>query len=257
MKNIAVITGASSGIGKQFTESLNTYGIFDEVWVIARRTERLEALKENIPFSVKTIGLDLSQRECFDIYKKLLSEEKPNITLLINCSGYGKFCGTCDISLEENLNMVDLNCNAVVAMCQHSIPYMTSGAKIMNIASVAAFQPIPYINVYAATKSFVLSFSRGLNRELKSKGISVMAVCPFWTKTEFFNRSIDKSKDVVVKKYIAMYTSEQIVSRAWKDLKKGKDVSIYGVKATVQAWMVKIAPHNFVMNVWMKQQELN
>ena len=83
-----------------------------------------------------------------------------------------------------------------------------------------------------------------------------MAVCPFWTKTEFFNRSIDPGTDPVVKKYIAMYTPKQIVARAWRDLKKGKDVSMYGFKARAQALMVKIAPHNFVMSFWMNQQKL-
>ena len=256
MKNIAVITGASSGIGKKFAETLKDQGKFDEVWVIARRKERLEALKSLIPFPVKSIALDLSDKASFKTYETLLSIENPNIRLLINCSGYGKFCATMDASVEDNLNMMDLNCGAVLAMCQLSIPYMEKGAKIINIASVAALQPIPYINVYGATKSFVLSFSRALHRELKRDGISVMAVCPFWTKTDFFDRAIDEDKERVVKKYIAMYTPEQIVSRAWSDLKKGKDVSMYGFKARGQALLVKLLPHSFVMSVWMKQQEL-
>ena len=126
----------------------------------------------------------------------------------------------------------------------------------MNIASVAAFQPIPYINVYAATKAFVLSFSRALNRELKSRGIGVTAVCPFWTKTEFFNRAIDESENPVVKKYTAMYEPEQIVGRAWRDLKRGRDVSKFGFVARFQAALAKILPHSFVMSYWMRQQKL-
>ena len=161
-----------------------------------------------------------------------------------------------DTPVEENLNMIDLNCEAIVALCQHTIPYMQKGAKIINIASVAAFQPIPYINVYGATKAFVLNYSRALNRELKKNGITVTAVCPFWTKTEFFNRSIDKDKDAVVKKYVAMYMPEQIVQRAWKDMKKGKDVSMYGFTARTQTLLAKILPHSFVMSYWMNQQKL-
>ena len=256
MKNIAVITGASSGIGKKFAETLKDQGEFDEVWVIARRLERLEELKNVIPFPIKPIALDLSDKASFKTYETLLSLEKPNITMLINCSGYGKFSATTETSVEGNLNMMDLNCGAVLAMCQHSIPYMESGAKIINIASVAAMQPIPYINVYGATKAFVLNFSRALNRELKKEGISVMAVCPFWTKTDFFERAVDDDKEKIVKKYIAMYTPQQIVNRAWQDLKKGKDVSMYGFKARGQALLVKLLPHKLVMSVWMKQQEL-
>ncbi len=256
MKNIAVITGASSGIGKKFTETLKDHGAFDEVWVIARHAEKLEALKETIPFAVKPIPLDLSKRENLKTYEALLAEEKPNITLLINCSGYGKFCAMTDENVDGNLNMMDLNCGAVLAMCELSLPYMTKGAKIINIASVAALQPIPYINVYGATKAFVLSFSRALNRELKKQGISVMAVCPFWTKTSFFDRAIDEDKERVVKKYVAMYTTDQIVTRAWRDLARGKDVSMYGFKARGQALLVKLLPHSLVMSVWMKQQKL-
>jgi len=256
MKNIAVITGASSGIGKKFTETLAEHGTFDEVWVIARREGRLEELKSKLPFPVKPVALDLSDAESHKKYAALLEEEKPQISLLINCSGFGKFCATLDTPLEENLNMVDLNCKAVMAMCQNSIPYMQKGAKIINIASVAAFQPIPYINVYGATKAFVLSYSRALNRELRSRGISVTAVCPFWTKTEFLNRAIERQENAVVKKYVAMYVPEQIVKRAWRDAERRRDVSKYGFVARFQMLLAKILPHSFVMSYWMHQQKL-
>ena len=112
-------------------------------------------------------------------------------------------------------------------MCQASLPYMTKDSNIINIASVASMQPVPYINVYAASKAFVLSFSRSLNREFKKQGIYTTAVCPFWTKTEFFDRAT-QDENAVVKKYVAMYKSEQIVKRAFRDAKKKKDVSKFG-----------------------------
>lgn len=256
MKKIAVITGASSGIGKHFAETVTQAGTFDEIWIIARRIDRLQELANSMPIPTRPIALDLSEKASFDTYAALLEEEKPDVALLINCSGFGKFCATMETPVDVNLNMVDLNCTAIVAMCQISIPYMKKGAQIINIASVAAYQPIPYINVYGATKSFVLHFSRALNRELKKDGISVTAVCPFWTKTEFFSRSIDKEKNPVVKKYVAMYTPEQIVSKAWKDVKKGKDVSMYGFTAKTQTLLAKLLPHSFVMSFWMDQQKL-
>ena len=256
MKKIAVITGASSGIGKHFAETVKQAGTFDEVWIIARCIDRLQELADSMPFPARPIALDLSDKASYEAYAALLEEEKPNVALLINCSGFGKFCATMETPVEVNLNMIDLNCAAVVAMCQTSIPYMQNGAKIINIASVAAYQPIPYINVYGATKSFVLHFSRALNRELKKDGISVTAVCPFWTKTEFFNRSIDKEKNPVVKKYVAMYTPEQIVGQAWKDVKNGKEVSMYGFTARTQTLLAKLLPHGFVMSYWINQQKL-
>lgn len=241
-------------MGRCFAERIGEFGSFDEVWVIARRLERLEALE--LPFPVRPISLDLTDRESFKKYRELLKAEQPEVALLINCSGFGKFSATMESDVATNLNMIDLNCGAVMALCQLTVPYMPKGSHILNIASVSAFQPVPYINVYAATKAFVLSFSRGLDRELRSLGIKVMAVCPFWTKTEFFGRAIEEDKEKVVKKYIAMYTPDQIVTRAIKDLKKGRDVSICGFKAKFQTLLVKLVPHKFVMNVWMKQQSL-
>ena len=254
-KRIAVITGASSGMGRRFAETIGEYGErFDEIWVIARRLERLKELKT--PYPVRALPMDLTDRGSYEEYARLLAEEKPEVRLLINCSGFGRFRSSFDAPLDDNLNMLDLNCGAVLAMCQLTEPYMSAGARIMNIASVAAFQPIPYINVYAATKSFVLSFSRALNRELRSRGISVTAVCPFWTKTEFFDRAVAKDQNPVVKKYIAMDTPEQIVGRAWRDLKRGRDVSKFGFVARFQAGLVKLLPHSLVMTCWMRQQKL-
>ena len=176
--------------------------------------------------------------------------------LLVNASGFGKFDAVLESPLETNLNMVDLNCRALMALCQLTVPYMPSDSQIINIASVAAYQPIPYINVYAASKAFVLYYSRALNRELKPRGIRVMAVCPFWTKTEFFDRAVNEEKPKVVKKYIAMYDPADIVNRAWKDAQKGKDMSKYGFIARGQGLLVKLLPHRMVMDAWQRQQKL-
>ena len=256
MKKIAIITGASSGMGKTFAETISTYDTFDEVWVIARRLDRLEALSETVPFPVRPIALDLTNRESFTHYAELLENAQANVGLLVNCSGYGKFEAACDTPLSQNLNMVDLNCEALLAMCQLTIPYMHAGAQIINIASVAACQPVPYIGVYAASKAFVLSYSRSLNRELDDKDISVMAVCPFWTKTEFFDRAVVDAEKPVVKKYAAMYEPQQIVHRAWRDAKRGKDVSSFGFIARAQMALVKLLPHSLIMDIWLSQQKL-
>ncbi len=253
---IAIITGASSGIGKTFCTMLNDYFKFDEVWVIARRKENLEKLQTELPYKIRPVPLDLTEQASFDHLSSLLETERPEVELLINCSGFGKFEKFTETELSTNLNMIDLNCKAVVSSCAVTLPYMSSGARIINIASIAGLQPVPYIGVYGATKSFVLSYSRALNRELKDRKISVTAVCPFWTKTEFFNHAVAQEKEPVVKKYIALYEPEQIVKRAYRDAIKRKDVSFFGFKARGQALLVKILPHSLVMNVWLKQQKL-
>ena len=255
MKKIAVITGASSGMGRRFAETVKEWGSFDEVWCIARRADRLEELRATVPFPVKAVSLDLTDRQSFAAYAALLQAEQPQVALLVNASGYGKFAAAMDTPLEVNLNMVDLNCQALMALCQLTVPYMTGGGRIINIASVAADQPIPYINVYAASKAFVQRYSRALNRELKSRGIGVTAVCPFWTRTEFFGRAITEGEPVV-KKYVAMYEPDQIVFRAWRDARRGRDISRFGFIARAQSLLTKLVPHSMVMDIWMNQQSL-
>ena len=255
MKNIAVVTGASSGIGKQFLLSLENRNVFDEVWVIARSQANLEELRKLVSFQLRVVPLDLTRQESFAEYENLLKQETPNIMLLINASGFGIFDSVDNTSLNDLDGMIDLNCKALVNMTKLSLPYMSEGAKMIQIASMAAFQPIPYINVYGASKAFVLSFARAMNSELKTRKIQCLAVCPYWTRTRFFERA-DRGNNVV-KKYVVMYEPENIVEQAWKDMAKGKDVSIYGAIAKGQALLCKLLPHKLVMDIWKKQQELN
>ena len=135
MKRIAVITGASSGMGRRFAETVDTFGRFDEIWVIARHEAALEGLRERVPFPVRPLALDLTDRSSFATYAKALTEEPVEVGLLVNASGFGKFRAVVDTPLEVNLNMVDLNCQAVMALCQLTIPYMPEGGQIINIAS--------------------------------------------------------------------------------------------------------------------------
>jgi len=257
MKSIAIITGASSGIGKVFTKTLSEHSKYDEVWVIARSRERLEELRNTVELPLRPIPLDLTKESSLSTLKELLDGEKPRISLLINCSGYGKFDSFENLSFEENMGMIELNVSALTALTYISLPYMDKGSEILNVASVAAFQPIPYIGVYGATKSYVLNFSRAIGRELKKRGIRVFAVCPFWTKTDFFDRAIDENKERVVKKYAAMYTPEYIVNYTWRAMKnKHKDHCIPGFKAKLQVLGVKLLPAKLIMNIWQSQQKL-
>ena len=259
MKSICVITGASSGIGKEFfTQIVNdTTFTFDEIWVIARNREKLEGLSALTSIPVKAISLDLSLDAAYEEYRLLLEAEKPRVSLLINCSGFGKFESVEKIGYADNMNMIDLNVRATAALDMITLDYMEKGSGIINIASVAAYQPIPYIGTYGATKAFVLSFTRALSMEVKKHGIHVMAVCPFWTKTAFFDRAVKADNDPVVKKYVAMYDPRDIVRRAMRDYKKKKEVSLFGFATKLQLLAVKLLPASIVMRVWMAQQKLN
>lgn len=252
---IAVITGASSGMGRELAIQISQKEAFDEIWVIARREEALLKLTKEIEANVRPVVLDLTKKESFDEYKALLEKEKPEVAFLANVAGFGKFGRYDQISLQDCMDMIDLNCKALVAMTQLTLPYMKRGSKILQLDSLSAFQPVPYINVYGSTKSFVLSYSRALNRELKTEGIRVMSVNPGWVKTEFFDHATASSNDAVTY-YNVMYEAKDVIKTALRDLYHSKkDVSIHGLPVKLQVFAVKLLPHKLIMNIWMKQQK--
>ncbi len=249
---IAVVTGASSGMGREFVRQIEKTDTFDEIWVIARRKDRLLSLAEEVKTPIRAIALDLSLSESFEAYKVLLEAEKPDVAVLVNGSGFGKFGAFTDIPLDTQLEMVDLNEKALVAMTYLTLPYMKKGGKIYQICSLSSFQPVPYIGVYGATKAFVLSFSRAIGRELKKTGIRVLAVCPGWVRTEFFDRAVT---DDTITYYNRYYDADQVVARALRDMRKGKDVSVCGFPIRAQVMATKFLPHRLVMSIWCRQQK--
>lgn len=257
MKEIMIVTGASSGMGKELVKQIELKDKVDEIWVVARREDRLKELKTEVKTPLRTFALDLSDQNSFDVLKSALEKEKPSVKLLANCAGYGKFEHIENIPLETHLNMIDLNCKAVVSACSTVVPYMPNGARIINIVSCAAFQPIPYINVYAASKAFTLSYSRALNVELKYRKISVTAVCPYWVKTEFFERAINPEEKTVVINYGVMYKAEKVIAKAIKDAYRRKDISVYGKINNLQRFGAKLLPQKTVMKIWCRRQKFN
>lgn len=240
-------------MGREFVRKLSKKHSFDEIWVIARRLDRLEALRDEIGSALRPISLDLTKKESIEEYAGLLEEARPEIGVLVNASGFGYFKEFDKAPLDGYYDMIALNDSAVVGMTYVSLPYMREGSRIWNICSVAAFQPIPYINVYAASKAFALSFTRALNVELKPRGIKALAVCPYWTKTEFFDTAVT---DSTISYYQCMYDPQKVVERAVSDMDTKKDVSIYGKEARLNAFLTKLLPHKLVMKVFCSQQKL-
>ena len=198
----------------------------------------------------------MTKDESFKTLDAELKKEDIAVEWLINASGYGKFGRYDEISIEDQLGMIDLNCKALTHLTLLTIPYMPAGGRIVEFGSIAAFQPIPYIGVYGASKAYVLSYSRALNRELKSKKISVTCLCPYWTKTKFFDRATNtNAKQKVITKYVAMYDPEKVIKRAMKGAMKRKDVVLYGFISKAQTAMVKLLPHKWVMSIWERQQK--
>ena len=252
---IAIVTGASSGMGREFVLQLSQYVTVDEIWVIARRTGALESLKAEVSVPVRPIGLDLCADESFAAFAALLEKEQPDVKLLVNAAGFGKFGTAVNIPMEEDCRMIDLNCKALVRMTRIVLPYMHSGSHILQLDSLSAFQPVPYITTYGATKAFVLSYSRAMNRELKKEGVRMMAMNPGWVKTEFFNHALQTNGNEV-QYYNYLWEAKDVVATGLKDLyKTKKDYSVHGLPIKFQVLLVKIMPHWFVMNVWLNQQK--
>lgn len=252
---IAIVTGASSGMGREFVLQLTKYVQVDEIWAIARRQTALESLKSESPVPVRPISLDLLDMGSFERFAQILNEEKPDIRLLVNAAGFGKFGYFEKVSMDDDCKMLDLNCKALVMMTRLCIPYMGAGSHILQLDSLSAFQPVPYITTYGATKAFVLSYSRAMNRELRTKGIRMMAMNPGWVKTEFFNHAC-QTNEGEVQYYDRLYDADFCVAYGLKDLYKSKkDYSVPGFFTRMQVRLVKLLPHGMVMDTWLNQQK--
>ncbi len=253
--NIAVVTGASSGMGKEFVLQLSGYVAVEEIWVIARREKELLALQEACSVRIRPVVLDLCREESFAGYAALLEQEKPDVKLLVNAAGFGKFGDFRKVPVQDDLRMIDLNCKALVAMTRLTLPYMHSGSHILQLDSLSAFQPVPYIATYGATKSFVLSYTRAVNRELQGSGIRMMAMNPGWVRTEFFNHAF-QTNNSEVQYFNRLYEARDVVATGLKDLyKTKKDYSVHGFPVRMQVRAVKLLPHSLVMKTWLRQQK--
>ncbi len=253
--NIAIVTGASSGMGREFVLQLSQYVQVDEVWVIARRANALEALRQESAVPVRPVCLDLCREESFSQFSALLAEENPQVKLLVNAAGFGKFGSYDKVSIQDDCRMIDLNCKALVAMTRITLPYMPAGSHVLQLDSLSAFQPVPYITTYGATKAFVLSYSRALNQELNSRGIRMMAMNPGWVKTEFFDHAL-QTNDSEVQYFNRLYEAKDVVATGLRHLyKTKKQVSVHGLPVKGQVLLVKLLPHSLVMKVWLNQQK--
>ena len=168
-RSIAVVTGASGGFGKEFVRLLLEEDTVDEIWAVARNKEKLQKLSDEFGSRICVIPMDLTNPVERRAFAEKLEQEKVKIQFLVNNAGYAKFCAYDELGVEESLNMLELNCNAVVAMGLFCIPYMEQGSHIVSIASLAAFLPLPYLNLYSASKAFCAQLFAGTQCRIKAK----------------------------------------------------------------------------------------
>lgn len=246
MKKIAIVTGASGGMGQVFVRELRRENL-DEIWVVGRNEQRLLALGNESGEAIRPVCIDLTKDEELRSFADLLQAQKPSVQWLINNAGIARMAPSKAFSSEEIGQTIDLNCKAPAVLTNLCIPYMEKGAKILNVSSASAFQPVPYINLYAATKAFERSYSRALHVELKSCGITVTAVCPSWVDTDMLEREINGKKV----RFPGIVAPEKVVKKALKDAKRGKDMSVCSLYVKCQHVNVKLLPQKWTMRLWL------
>lgn len=253
--NVAIITGASSGMGKDFVLELDSRFEFDEMWLIARRLDKLEALEKELKNKARIISLDLEKKEDLEKYTELLNDVKPNVKFLVNSAGFGRFGNYQEVDCAVSLKMIDLNCKTLVYMTMNTLPYMNSGARIINLGSASSFFPLINLNVYASTKAFVVHYSNALHDELKNRKISVTVVCPGWVKTEFFDVAKNTSDVHGPKQYKPMLESKKVVKKAVNAAMKGKKFCVYNWYTKFHRFGARFFPRWFMLSTWKGMQK--
>lgn len=255
---IAVITGASSGMGRELALLLDQrIPNIQELWLIGRRRERLLSLERRIRKKCRLLSMDLLEPSSFLSYERALEESGAEIVFLVNAAGFGKIGAVSRLSLSEQLAMIDLNLRSLTAFCRVSIPYLSGKSRIINFASAAAFLPQPDFSVYAAGKSYVLSFSEALDEELRGSGCRVCAVCPGPVKTEFFDVAERDGQSIAAYKILFMARPDRVARLALRDSVLGKKCSVYGYSMKLFRLLAKLLPHRFFFFLLREIQRLS
>lgn len=261
---IALITGASSGMGAEFALQIDrTEKDIDAIWLIARRKDRLQAVAERLHHDTKVLPMDLTDRANYQVLDRLFKETGAIVGLLVNCAGFGKIGNYRAVNADDSVRMIDLNCSAAVEITYACLPYMQTGSRIIQLCSTAAFQPQQQINVYSATKAFLYSFTRALRMELLPRKIAVLAVCPYWVKdTEFIGIAEDSKKGETrpadgakktpkpINNYFGATTKHHVVKSALRCSRLGWAVCTPGVVCTLDRIFAKLLPKQAYLYIW-------
>ena len=247
--SIAIITGASSGLGAEYARQISEKNKVDEIWVIARRVERLEALKKELSVPVRIFQMDLVADGDMERFRETLAEEKPDVAYLIHAAGFGKIGTYQQIDRKVSMGMVRLNCEAAVDITESVIPYMRRKSRIIEIASTSAFQPFQGLNVYAASKAFLLRYSRALGVELLGTGITVTAVCPYWIKDTEFIPVAGETKSTAIHHFAFASKKKNVVAVSLFFAEKGFPVCTPGIVSSIHRVMT-VLPDSVLQLIW-------
>ena len=260
MKKIGIVTGASSGMGAEFALQIARQKTCDELWLIARRKEKLDALCEKIASQngvvPHAVAMDIRGREGVERLARLLEKEKEagdfTVGILVNNAGFGTYGPFSETDVMRELDMIDLNCTALTGLCGVSLPYMKCGSLIINTASLASFSPLGNFAVYAATKAYVLSFTLALAAEVRHLGIRVCALCPGSVSTEFASVASNGARSEV----LDGIASDTVVAHCLKRAEKGKKIVLMRWRwkffAAASRWLGRYAIARFTYEHWKR-----
>lgn len=249
-KRVALITGASSGLGREFAHQLDQRQVADELWLVARNRETLAELSEELDTPARAIPADLTQPEALTGLRQLLDSEAPRVTFLVNAAGFGKFGDWRTISDADVDAMIDLNCRALVDITRACLHHMGRGGRIIQVASAAGFAPLPHMNVYAASKAFVLRYTRALRWELHGTGITATALCPTWVKTGFEAVARESAGGHDVGHLLGEQSPETVVRRALDANKAHFAVACASPQSAALRLIGKVVPSCVTMAGW-------
>ncbi len=258
MKKTALITGASGGLGLSFVNLFASDG-YDLV-LVARNGARLEEIKKDIEekygIRVTVIAKDLCSPDGPQEVYEATQNEGINIDVLVNNAGFGDFGEFYKSDISKQIRMLDLNCKALMHLCHLYLPKMIEqkSGNILNVDSIAAFQPGPLMSVYYATKAFVLSFSQALTRELKGTGVKVTALCPGPIRTNFDNAA-DLGESGLFKN-LKVWDPDTVAQFGYKNMKKGKSLCVCGFLNKIIVFANRFAPRSLVRNMVYNIQKI-
>lgn len=247
---VALITGASSGLGEQFAHLFARDG--HDVVLVARSAARLEPVAERLRLHKITphvLAEDLSKPGAAARLYDAVKAKGLEVSSLVNNAGYGSTGAFLDLPVEQEAEMVQLNCTALLELCHrfgHDMRARKTG-RILNIASTAGFQPGPYMATYYATKAFVVSFSEALAHELRDSGVTVTCHCPGATATEFAGRAGNDSSRLFQRPGIAK--AEDVAAHAYEAMLQGEVLSVHGLLNWVAMQSVRVSPRAVLRSI--------
>ena len=242
--SIAVITGASSGLGVCYVDAVTKlFPEITELWLIARREERLKEVAGKYPDKhFVIIPMDMTDMSSFQILEEKLKIEKPHMKVLINDAGISGGAPFADMALERMLKIIDLNCKGATAITKVCLPYIIDGGTILQVSSTSAFVPNTNLIVYCASKSYVSALCLGLREELKDRHIHVCAMCPGFMLTEMTKPELTKGQS-----RLPVIDPKTAALRSLKAAKKGRAVYTTGAFYKCYRLLAKLIPHTLLV----------